>query len=154
MHLQLPLNAWQKRTTGSEVIAEVDRLLDDHVYSQIASFLNERGFRSGEGNRFTARYIARIERSYELKSRYDRLRDRGLLTLLEMAKILGISTVQVKIWRRHGLIRGHAYNDKNECLFEHPGDNPPAKAQGVKLSRRCALDQVHLDRPQEVQYET
>jgi DNA invertase Pin-like site-specific DNA recombinase len=154
LHLQLPLNAWQKRTTSSEVVAEVDRLLDDHVYSQIASFLNERGFRSGEGNRFTARYIARIERSYELKSRYDRLRDRGLLTLMEMAKILGISTVQLKIWRRHGLVRGHAYNDKNECLFEHPGVNPPAKAQGVKLSRRCALDQVHLDRPQEVQYET
>jgi hypothetical protein len=154
LQLQLPLNAWQQRKTNAAVVAEVDRLLDDYPYSQIASFLNERGFHSGEGNRFTARYIARIQRCYELKSRYDRLRNKGLLTLAEMANILGISMAQVKIWQRHGLVRGHVYNDKNECLFEHPGDNPPTKAQGVKLSRRRLVEQVSVDRLQEVQYET
>jgi hypothetical protein len=132
----------------------VDRLLDDCSYSQIASSLNERGFRSGEGNRFTPVYIARIQRCYALQSRYDRLRNKGLLTLAEMANILGISMCQVKIWRRHGLVRGHPYNDKNECLFEHPGDHPPTKAQGVKLSRRRPVDQVTVERPQEVQCET
>ena len=132
----------------------MDRLLDDYAYSQIASFLNERGFRSGEGNRFTPRYIARIQRCYALKSRYDRLRNKGLLTLQEMANVLGISMQQVKIWRRHGLVRGYPYNDKNECLFEHPGDNPSAKAQGIKLSRRRLVQQVTVDRLQEVQCET
>jgi len=154
LQLQLPLNAWQQRMTNAEVVAEVDRLLDDFTYSQIASFLNERGFRSGEGNRFSPRYIARIQRCYGLRSRYDRLRNKGLLTLEEMAQSLGISMSQVKVWRHHGLVRGHAYNDKNECLYEHPGDNPPEKAQGVKLSRRRPLDQVVVDGPQEVQCET
>jgi DNA invertase Pin-like site-specific DNA recombinase len=153
LRLQLPLNAWQQRMTNSEVVAEVDRLLDDFAYSQIASFLNERGFRSGEGNQFSARYVARIQRCYGLRSRYDRLRNKGLLTLEEMANVLGISMDQVKIWRHHGLVRGHPYNDKNECLYEHPGDNPPAKAQGVKLSRRRLVEQVTIDRPQEVQCE-
>jgi hypothetical protein len=153
LQLQLPLNAWQQRMTNAEVVAEVDRLLDDFAYSQIASFLNERGFRSGEGNRFSPRYIARIQRCYGLRSRYDRLRNKGLLTLEEMAQTLGISMSQVKIWRHHGLVRGHAYNDKNECLYEHPGDNPPGKAQGVKLSRRRPPDQVVVDGPQEVQCE-
>jgi len=154
LQLQLPLNAWQQRMTKSEVVAEVDRLLDDFAYSQIASFLNERGFRSGEGNRFSPRYIARIQRCYGLRSRYDRLRNKGLLTLEEMAQTLGISISQVKVWHHHGLVRGHPYNDKNECLYEHPGDDPPRKAQGVKLSRRCPLVQVTTDRPQEVQCET
>jgi hypothetical protein len=154
LQLQLPLNAWQQRMTNSEVVAEVDRLLDDFAYSQIASFLNERGFRSGEGNRFSPRYIARIQHCYGLRSRYDRLRNKGLLTLEEIAQTLGISMNQIKVWHHHGLVRGHAYNDKNECLYEHPGDNPPRKAQGVKLSRRRPLDQVVVDGPQEVQCET
>jgi DNA invertase Pin-like site-specific DNA recombinase len=129
LQLQLPLNAWQQRMTNSEVVAEVDRLLDDFAYSQIASFLNERGFRSGEGNRFSPRYIARIQHCYGLRSRYDRLRNKGLLTLEEIAQTLGISMNQIKVWHHHGLVRGYAYNDKNECLYEHPGDNPPRKAE-------------------------
>ena len=50
--------------------------------------------------------------------------------------MLGIGPQRVKIWNRHGLIRGHAYNGKNDCLYEHPGENPPRKAMGVKLSKR------------------
>jgi DNA invertase Pin-like site-specific DNA recombinase len=153
LQLQLPPNAWQQRMTSSEVVAEVDRLLDDLPYSQIASFLNERGFRSGEGNQFSSCYIARIQRCYGLRSRYDRLRHKGLLTLAEMATLLGVSMDQVKLWRRHGLVHGHTYNDRNECLYDHPGDNPPRKAQGVKLSRRRPVDQVTIDRSQEVQCE-
>lgn len=153
LRLQLPLNAWQQRMTNSEVVAEVDRLLDDFGYSHISSFLNKRGFRSGEGNPFSARYIARIQRCYGLRSRYDRLRAKGLLTLAEMANLLRISTDQVKIWRRHGLLRGHPYNDKNQCLYEHPGDHPPRKAQGVKLSARRPVQEITLDDPQEVQCE-
>jgi hypothetical protein len=108
---------------------------------------------SGERKTFTARIVARIQRSYGLKSRYDRLREAGLLTVEEMARRLGLSTARVNIWRRHGLLRAHAYNDKSDYLYEHPGDNPPRKAQGVKLSRRSPVQQVVADRPQEVQYE-
>jgi hypothetical protein len=149
----LPLNAWQLRSTSPEVVREIDRLLDHHTYPQIASLLNERGLRSGEGKAFTGSIVARIRNRYGLTSRYDRLRNAGMLTLDEMAAVLGITPPWVKIWNRHGLVRGHPYNDRNECLFEHPGSHPPRKAQGVKLSERSAMGEVVAPGAQEVQYE-
>ena len=149
----LPLNAWQQRATSPEVVREVDRLLDHNTYLQIAFLLNDRGLHSGEGNAFTARIVARIRRRYGLMSRYDRLRKAGMLTVDEMAAMLGITTQCVKIWNRHGLLRGHAYSDKNDRLFEHPGDNPPRKTQGVKLSKRRLANEVLALSTQEVQCE-
>ena len=103
---------------------------------EIAAILNGQGLQSGEGKPLTARIVARIQRSYQLESRYDRLRKAGMLTVDEMAQVLGLHPQRVKIWNRHGLIRGHAYNGKNDCLYEHPGDNPPRKAQGVRFAKR------------------
>jgi hypothetical protein len=134
-------------------VKEIDRLLDDHTYLQIASILNDRGLRSGENNSFTSRIVARIRRRYGLIPRYDRLRAAGMLTVDEMAEILGITPQSVKIWNRHGLLRGHAHNDKNDCLYEHPGKTPPRKAQGVKLSQRRLLNDVIAQRNNEVQCE-
>jgi DNA invertase Pin-like site-specific DNA recombinase len=148
--LPLPLNSWQQRQTSSDVVKEIDQLLNHHTYPQIAAILNERGLRSGAGKAFTSRFIARIQRSYSLISRYDRLRKAGMLTVEEMAAALGICRQRVTVWNRHGLIRGHAYNDKNDCLYEPPGENPPRKAQGIKLSQR-ALTKVVTQRIEEVQ---
>ena len=131
-----PLNGWQQRATSPEIVMQIDRLLDHNTYPQIASVLNDLGRCSGEGKVFTARIVAGIRRRYGLTSRYDRLRKAGMLTVGEIAAILRINPQRVRIWHRRGLLRGHAYNDKNDCLFEHPGDNPPRKAQGVKLSKR------------------
>jgi DNA invertase Pin-like site-specific DNA recombinase len=150
--LPLPRNSWQQRQTSPDVVEEIDKLLDQHTYPQIAAILNERGLRSGEGKAFTSRFIARIQRSYSLMPRYDRLRKAGMLTVDEMAALLGICRQQVTIWNRHGLIRGHPYNDKNDCLYEPPGENPPRKAQGIKLSQR-ALTKVVSQRIEEVQCE-
>lgn len=148
-----PPNAWQQRATRPDVVQEIDRLLDQHTYPKIATILNERGMSSGEGKPFTARIVARIQRNYSLTPRYDRLRKAGMLTVEEMAALLGIRPQSVKIWKRHGLIRGHAYNDKNDCLYEHPGDNPPRKAQGIKLSQRRPAGEVVAQRTEEVQCE-
>jgi len=149
----VPLNAWQQRATSPELVGEIDRLLDHKTYSQIATTLNQRGLCTGEGKVFTSRAVARVMQQYSLTPRYDRLRNAGMLTVDEMAAILGISRQLVTVWNRHGLLRGHAYNDKNDCLFEHPGDHPPRKAQGVKLSKRRLVDEVVVQRAQEVQYE-
>jgi DNA invertase Pin-like site-specific DNA recombinase len=149
----LALNAWQQRATSPDVVKQVDRLLDHNTYPQIASLLNDRGLRSGEGKTFTARIVARVRSRHGLTSRYDRLRKAGMLNVDEMAAVLGITPQSVKIWNRHGLLRGHAYNDKNDCLFEHPGNNPPRKAQGVKLSKRRLANQFIAHGTQEVQCE-
>ena len=124
-----------------------------HTYPEIAAMLNDKGMQSGEGKPFTARIVARIQRSYQLTPRYDRLRKAGMLTVEEMAKVLDLNPQRVKIWNRHGLIRGHAYNGKNDCLYEHPGNNPPRKAMGVKLSKRRLAAEVVAQRAEEVQCE-
>jgi DNA invertase Pin-like site-specific DNA recombinase len=153
IQLPLPLRSWEQRQTSKEAVAEIDRLLDVKTYPEVAAELNHLGLHSGEGKPFTARIVARLQRSYGLTPRYDRLRKAGMLTVEEMAAILDIHPQRVKIWNRHGLIRGHAYNGKNDCLYEHPGDNPPRRAQGVKLSSRRLTGEVILQGTAEVQYE-
>ena len=76
-----PQRAWQLRQTPPEVVAQIDALRDHHTDGQIAHILNERGYRSGTGRRFHARIVHGLARSYRLKSRYDRLREAGLLTV-------------------------------------------------------------------------
>ncbi len=153
IQLPLPQCSWEQRQTSPEVVATIDRLLDHHPYPEIAAKLNEQGLQSGEGKPFTARIVARLQRSYRLTPRYDRLRKAGMLTLEEIAKILGVHPQQARVWNRHGLIRGHAYNGKNDCLYEHPGENPPRKAQGIKLSARVAARALAAQSTKEVQYE-
>ncbi len=154
--LMLPLAqpAWELRQTSSEVITEIDTLLNDYTEGQITGILNERGYVSGEGKTFHPMMVKRLRRDYGLKTRYDRLRETGMLRLDEMADLIGISTQRVKIWRDRGLLRAHAYNDKNECLYEHPGDNPPVKQQGRKLSKRRRYPEVASNPTKEVQCET
>ena len=71
-----------------------------------------------------------------------------------MATHFNVSTGTVQQWRNHGLLRAHVYNDKNECLYEHPGDDPPVKAQGKKLAQRRRFAEVVPNRIKEVQCET
>jgi hypothetical protein len=153
IQLPLPQCSWEQRQTSPEVVAAIDSLLDHHPYPEIAAKLNEQGLQSGEGKPFTARIVARLQRSYRLTPRYDRLRKAGMLTLAEIAEVLGLHPQQARVWNRHGLIRGHAYNGKNDCLYEHPGANPPRKAQGVKLSARVAARALVVQGTQEVQCE-
>ncbi len=150
--LELPLPR-RATVTQRAVVTEVDRLLDEHSYESIAGILNSRGFISGYGKPFRGRMIARLMIEYRLKSRFDRLRERGMLTLDEVAERLGISTRHVKIWRTAGLLRGHLCNDKNEYLYEDPGPNPPRKAKGVRLSKRISPVENVSHRSTEVQCE-
>ncbi|MCP5044012.1 MAG: recombinase family protein [bacterium] len=153
--LTLPLAqpAWQLRQTSAEVISEIDALLDEHTEGEISRILDARGHVSGEGRSFHRLIVKRLRRDYGLKTRYDRLRDAGMLTLAEIADQLGVGTQTVKIWRKRGLLCAHAYNDKNECLYEHPGDDPPIKKQGSKLEKRRRFSEVAPNRTKEVQCE-
>ena len=145
--------AWMIRETSPDVIKEIDALLDKHTEKKIAELLNERGFVSGEGRAFHPIMVKRLRRAHGLKSRFQRLRDAGMLTREEIASQLGISTYTVKRWKKNGLLCACAYNDKNECLYEKLGDNPPVKTQGRKLSKRRRFPKVGSNRTDEVQYE-
>jgi hypothetical protein len=146
----VPLPEYKTWQTAEGIVTYADQLLDDYTYEQIASLLNKRGLRSGKGRQFNATLVGNICRGYDLKKRWDRLRGRGLLTLEEMANLLEVSSTTVKIWRRHGLLKGHIYNDKHECLFEVPGAVKPFKWLGRKLTKRHPLAEFISDHAKEV----
>lgn len=137
--LPRPARAWELRQTPPDVVLEVDRLLNDHLESEIAEILNRRGRTSGLGLPFSRAIIHDIRRRYSLKTRYERLRARGLLTAAEIAERLGVSTGTVKAWNRHGLLIAYPFTEKNECLYEPPGPNPPRKSMGKRLADRAQL---------------
>jgi DNA invertase Pin-like site-specific DNA recombinase len=153
LELPKPLTAWELRTTPAEIVAEVDRLTEHYTDKQIVETLNQRGALSGCGQRFNSRIIARLRREYQLKPRYDRLREKGLLTLEELSARLKIGTKCVIAWRKQGLLRGHPVNDREDWLYEDPGPDPPRKAQGVKLANRRLFPENVFCGSQEVQYE-
>jgi DNA invertase Pin-like site-specific DNA recombinase len=148
-----PQRAWECWMTDAEVVSSIDRLLETQTFGEIAVTLNRSGLRSGKGQRFTARYIARIQKQYRLQSRFGRLRERGMLTLTEMADHLSVCSKTVKIWAAHGLVKAHAYTDKPEHLYEFPRDTVPQKAQGRKLSDRPQAVSFVPECPKEVQCE-
>jgi DNA invertase Pin-like site-specific DNA recombinase/predicted nucleic acid-binding protein len=127
--LNLPLSkpAWMLQQTAPEVVAAIDRLLEDNTDREIAELLNHQGLTSGTGKPFYLSMVSRIRIGYGLRSRYDRLRTRGLLTLNEIAQRLDVLPGTVKIWRRAGLLAAHRYNDKGQCLFEPPSADSPTK---------------------------
>jgi DNA invertase Pin-like site-specific DNA recombinase len=121
-----PLPASEQRRTPSEVVAVIDELLDQHTSGQIAQILNQRQMTTGTNEAFHRRIIDNIIRAHRLRTRRQRLRATGLLTLAEIAQALDVSPNTIKNWRRTGIVRAHRYNDKGEHLYERPDpDNPP-----------------------------
>ncbi len=149
-----PLSAWALRKTSPEVVAEVDRLLDDYTEKQIADVLTERGFRSGTGKRIDPMMVMRVRQRYGLTPRFQRLRARGLLTLAEVARSRHVCTSTAKEWRRAGLLPAHAYNDKPEYLFERPGVDAPIRYKRKGLSAQARRRQSTTQPASEVQYAT
>jgi hypothetical protein len=151
--LPIPPTAWQIRLTRPEAIEEIDRLLDDYTDAEIAVQLDQRGLRSGTGGHFTRLIIGRLRREYGLKSRYDRLRERGMLTEEEIAAELDVHVQTVRRWSRRGLLKAHPYSDKHECLYEPLGKRRPLKHYGIKLDDPRRFGGNALDRTDEVQDE-
>jgi hypothetical protein len=133
----------------------VDDLLNDYTDGQVAAILNERGLHPGKGGVFRGRLIGNIRRTYGLKSRYERLREAGMLTAKEIANRLSIGERTVREWHEAGLLRGFLANDKEVYLFEPPGPDAPTKCLGQKLSKRRQILEANNQQEctKEVQYE-
>jgi len=149
----LPQPSWMIWQTNREVIAEVDRLLDDHTDGRIAAMLNERGWHPGKGGMFTKDIITWIRDHYRLRSRFDRLREAGMLTQVEIANQLGVTQSTVHKWRQSGLLKAHAYNDKPGYVYEPVGTNAPHKQQGIKRTDLPRFPTASTEKTKEVQDE-
>ena len=126
MTVPLRLCAWERYRTPDKALAEMNELLDHYPETEVAAILNEHGHRTGYGGVFHPQRVRALCRDNGLKSHYERLRARGLLSIEELARHLGVSTATVKTWRRRGLLRGQVYNRRNEYLYEMPS-RPPIK---------------------------
>lgn len=131
LELPLPLSAWQLRKTDPAVVAEIDRLLDDHTIGEVVDILNARGLRPGVAEAFSPFIIWKLCRQYGLTDRRSRLRRRGLLTLAEMAAALGVDPSTVKRRQATGRLASQVYNDKGQRLYVPPGE--PA----ITACQRC-----------------
>jgi DNA invertase Pin-like site-specific DNA recombinase len=140
-----PLPAWKLRQIDSDVVSEIDKLIDEHTDAEIATILRERGVRTYLGTVPHRLMIRRIRIEYGLKSRFDRLRQTGMLTGDEMAKALGVSIATVKYWRRRGWLRAVAYDDKGDCLYERVRKNPPIKYKWKTRNYAKGATQISKD---------
>jgi len=143
LDLPKPRQSFERWTTSREVVAEIDRLLDDHTYAEIARMLNQRGFASGQNKTFDGRRVNVIRRGYRLRDRYTRLHERGLLTLRELAARSGVPIRTLKYRREKGTLdlRCCRLSDMGDYMYEDP------EAGNGKNGRLCS------GRTKEVQYE-
>lgn len=145
-----PKSSAQQVKTQPRIVDLVDKPLDHHICSEIADLLNERGLRPGGSARhgqaearFTTLRVDYLVHRYGLRPRYERLRDRGMLTKEEAAAHLGIHESTLNRWVEHGIVVRHAYNGY-AYLYEPPGPNSPVKhsSRWDRLINRAAAVQI------------
>lgn len=124
----------QQVKTQPRIVEIVDELLNKHTYAEIAELLHEQGMRPGgavrpgrEDTRFTPKRVAYLVHRYGLRTLYDRLRGRGMLTKQEASARLSVHEQTLIRWAEHGLVVRHAYNDHGSYLYEEPRQGVPAK---------------------------
>jgi hypothetical protein len=155
LHLPAPVRAWELNRTSKALIDRIDSLLDEHTDAEITDILNSEGWTSATGMMFRPIIVGTIRRRAELKSRYERLRERNLLTLCEISTKLNISTKTVRDWAEAGIIKTYRYNDRNSYLYEIDRENLISKLLENKLKGRRNQSFVAKvnKRISEVQYE-
>jgi hypothetical protein len=132
LNLPLPLKA--RPLTAPEVLEEIDQLLDQGTEAQAALELNQRGRLTARQHRFSADRIQALCRRRGLKTRQQRLEERGLLSARSVAELLGTQAPLVDYWRQQGLLKGVLLNHRNEYLYEHP-DGQTVKEIGMRIRR-------------------
>jgi DNA invertase Pin-like site-specific DNA recombinase len=149
LNLPLPRSAWEMRKTSPEVVAAIDKMLDDYPEYKIADILAERGMTSGTGMPLSPTRVRRIRMNYQLPSRWARLRRQGKIPAHEIAKRLRVSEEKVRRCRELGLLLAHEFREGN-YLYDNPG--PDIVEQVPLLKRNAHLTTVY--RTDEVQYAT
>jgi DNA invertase Pin-like site-specific DNA recombinase len=135
-----PLPIAQIRKTKPEVVAEIDALLDRYCDREVADVLNKQGSRTWQDELFNLKKIAHIRQAFNLKSRYSRLRARGLITAKEMSARHGVTITTINAWGRDGLLKKHRYDNVRRCLYEPLDPNAIFKGQGGRQAKQPSFN--------------
>ena len=134
--LAKPLPIAQIRKTKPEVVAEIDGLLDQHCDREVAEILNQQDRRTWENEAFNFKKIAHIRQAFGLKSRFSRLRGKGLLTATEMSVRLDVTLTTINAWGREGILKKHHYDNDQRCLYEPLEKHAILKGQGGRRAKQ------------------
>lgn len=124
------------RKTPEAVVALINELLETDNDQQIASRLNALGHRNWRGEAFTLKKVMLVRRAYGLKTRFERLRESGMLTGEEVARRFGVSATTVHQLGRDGVLKRHRYATNHRYLYEPPGNVRLAKGVGGRYGSR------------------
>ena len=116
--LTKPLPIAQIRKTKSEVVREIDILLDNYCDREVAEVLNQKGRRTWQDEPFNLKKIAHIRQAFNLVCRSRRLRAKGLLTTKEMSVRHGVSMTTINTYGRRGILKRHRYDNFHRYLYE------------------------------------
>jgi hypothetical protein len=109
-----PKRSYEVRRTDPAIVARVKVLALDHTDRQIASLLDQEGFRSGTGSRFTRSIIAQIRYSYSITSGCPEApsacaggyRADGRCTAETAAEMLNVNVSTIADWCHSGTLDG------------------------------------------------
>ncbi len=139
LRLPLPQTAWQRRKTPSQITGLIGQLLDSHTYAQIAGELNAAGHTSSDGHPWDGDRVAKLAGYHQMPSHDQRLQDRGLLTLSQIAAGLDAHPSSIKRWHRLGLITGEQADDRGVFRY-HPGQARPSGTDTQNARKRLGDD--------------
>lgn len=134
--ITIPLLSVAARSTPKETIARIRQLSMKCTPKQIVQILNREGYVTGTEQKFTVKKLHFLIGKCKIKSYYNHLREKGKLTVKEMAQKLQISPQTVIRWYKFGLLKGYVTNGKGEYLFNAPEDVWPVKKRGERLDIR------------------
>lgn len=133
LKLPAPIPIAKLRVTDPALVEEIDRLLDHHTDAGVARILSARGLTTCEGRTLTGERVGRLRIRYGLKDRFARLREAGMLSADELAEFMSARPGTIVLWTRKGLLVGHPYNARGECLYEIP-DKDVIREMSARLS--------------------
>jgi DNA invertase Pin-like site-specific DNA recombinase len=139
LRLPVPLNAWQLRKTPAPLTELINHLLDSCTYAQIAGQLNAAGHTSSDGHPWDGDRVAKLANYHQMPSHDQRLQDRGLLALGQIAADLGAHPSSIKRWHQLGLITGEQADDRGIFRY-HPGQARPTPADTENAGKRLGDD--------------
>lgn len=116
--LERPKSAWEEKRHSPEVIQLIDNLLDEHTDGEVADILNRRGHVSGTGKSFDGKRVAVIRRAYNIKSRFTRLRNKGLHSIKEICEKYDVPRQRVYKWRKTGRLVAYRFDDVGRYLYD------------------------------------